>query len=165
MLRTTLSGIDEVKALLQNVTVGGKAAVMRAIATYLIGDDSHGLKHYPNYKYVTRTAAYGQPFFSEAQRGFVMARIRDGTIVPGVENRSGAQKDWQMKNDEHWDRIAVTNTSPGIQFTQGPETQAAQPQMVGWRRSIDNIMDNLTGAVAAGARALQDFLESHGTNE
>lgn len=45
----SVRGIEEVKAMLEEVKHGAKRIAIQAFTDYLIGDDNHGLKHYPPY--------------------------------------------------------------------------------------------------------------------
>ena len=129
------------------------------MAEYFVGDESHGLKHEVAYRYVSRTEAYGQPFVSDRQRRYVMARIHDGTITPGVENRThqmAAAWDWEQSNGVTY----VRNETNGVEFVEPylPEQQARQPAMVGWRSAFEIITTNMAGALRHAVSAINKLI-------
>jgi hypothetical protein len=152
--------IEKVQQLLTEIggPRGMKSVVIPAMVDYIIGDDNHGLKHAPAYKMVSRTAAYGQPFFSDKQRRFVMAGIRDGSIRPGQDNRTGRlQGGWVATGEPY--RQKITNRVPYAPHVMG-DGQARQPAMVGWRRISDVVQSNMSGALRAGIAALNAWLRT-----
>jgi len=42
-----MRGNKEVEAMLKDVPYGGKQIVLPAVSEYILGDDNHGLRHYP----------------------------------------------------------------------------------------------------------------------
>ena len=54
MFKMQMRGLDSIKKLLEETPRGTKGAAVEAAAKYLIGDNRHGLKHYPAYKWITR---------------------------------------------------------------------------------------------------------------
>jgi len=88
MLKITSRGIPELQAWLLSLANGVKDEATRSVAEYLVGDTTHGLKHYPPYKYISMQRAYGG-FISDKQRRYVMAMIKEGKIDPGVPHRTG----------------------------------------------------------------------------
>jgi len=164
MIKLTLKGIEPIRKFIQELPRGIKSRAMKGIAEYILGNESRGLKHYPAYRYVSRKSAYGVTFFSEAQRGFVMAAIRRGDIVPGVENRSGAIQDgWAYKeSDADWRTVKFTNSAPGVQYVMGDTTQAAQPAKVGWRRVLEVITANFYGAIRHAQSIVNAWIKSKG---
>jgi len=146
---------DKVIQTLRAAPRGVRVAFMRAVATYIIGDGRHGLKHYPAYKHITRRQAYGKPFKSEKQRKKVMAMIRRGEITPGYPRRTGNyQRSIQMKDSNDWRRVQITGTLPH----KGWPNRLAR--MVGWRDWPTIIKSNLAGAVRSGRAAVGQWLRS-----
>jgi hypothetical protein len=157
-MEVSQSSIDEVKKFLESIPWGAKGVALKAFTEYIIGNQQHGLIHYPPYKYVTRKAAYGKTFFSDAQRGFVMAKIRSGEITPGASQRTGLQANsWGYRGEST--RFVIFNTAPGSKFTMGNNTQADQPRMVGWRLIMDVISDNFNGGIRAAQQAVNRWLK------
>ena len=151
-----ITGMAEFQAYLARLAPALRERVEGAIAEYLIGNDSHGLRHEADYKYVSRAAAYGQTFVSDRQRRYVMARIREGSITPGVENRTHqmvAGWDYEQASGQTY----LRNEVPGVEYVQG-DNQARQPAMVGWRRVSDVISTNIAGALRHASAAIAQML-------
>ena len=88
-VRYKVVGADKVVDFIKDVPKGAKAAAMREISTYIVGDKNHGLKHDPAYKYVSRKRAYGKVsdapagYFSWKQFRYVMAKLASGEMKIG----------------------------------------------------------------------------------
>jgi hypothetical protein len=100
-VRFVVRNVEELQAWLKTVPLGTLRAGLRAFTEYVIGNETHGLKHPDPYKYVSRESAYGYTFKSDKQRRYVMAKIRSGEITPGQENRTG-------RSEEAWQYVART---------------------------------------------------------
>jgi hypothetical protein len=90
------------------------------------------LRTYPPYRYVSRRAAYGQPFFSDRQRRWFFAALRDGTLKIG-DNRTGKlRQGWRMEEVKPTER-RLFNEVAYASYVQGERNdQARQPKLVGW---------------------------------
>ncbi len=105
-------------------------------------------KLYPRYKEVARKNAYPEVsgFFSDKQRRFVMAGIRNGTIQPGSPHRTQALKnDWRIVG--RGVALAIVNENPAAVFAYHPIYQARQLEMVGWRNIDIMTEENLNDTV------------------
>jgi len=155
MVSQSFRGIDAVRKLLATLAKDAKRIVERAIGEYLIGDVRHGLTHYPQYKHIKYSQAYGG-FKSDKQRRYVMAAIREGTIDPGVPHRTGElQRGWKLVDMGRY--YVITNHVPYAGYVMG-EQQARLPQMVGWRKMGQVISSNMAGALRAGVAALNKLI-------
>ena len=146
MLVPKVRGLAEFKAYIDTLARKMRGVATEAITDYLIGNGSHGFKHYPPYKLVTRTQAYGQPFVSARQRRYVMARIKEGSIDPGYPHRTGELQQGWHKVGTGVNARAV-NEVGYAPYVMGTKDQARQPGMVGWRKIADIISTNIKGAV------------------
>ena len=143
MLKITSRGIPELQAWLQSLANGVKDEATRAVAEYLVGDESHGLKHYPPYKHVPYSQIGG--FVSAKQRRYVMARIREGSITPGISASNGYLRDaWTYK--AQGSRYEITNDVGYAKWLVGAGSQSLHSQRQGWRTTVQNVRDNLAGA-------------------
>jgi hypothetical protein len=166
-IKFTVRGIEELKAYFKQLPYGTLREALRAVTEYLIGNESHGLKHPDPYKYVSRAAAYGvvkdgvpAGYFSMKQFRYVMARIADGSITPGQSKRTGDSTDaWQYVQVSDY-QYTITNPEPGAYWTRDDYGQARQPGMVGWRKVAQVIADNLEGAMRAANAAVSKWLKS-----
>ena len=154
-------GVEKVQAFLASIPRGAMKIALTAVTEYIIGDASHGLKHNDPYRYVTRAAAYGQTFVSPQQRGYVMAKIRSGEIVPGQENRTGRTSDsYGYTETNNGYGMTILNPTAGAYYTRSDSGQAAQPEMVGWRKAAQVIADNINGAMRSAQARVNEWLKN-----
>lgn len=158
MIKITSRGIPELQAWLKSLAQNVKRIASEAVAEYLVGDESHGLKHYPPYQHITVKQAYGG-FVSDKQRRYVMARINEGSITPGVPHRTGElQRGWEYK--AQGSRYAITNSTQYAQYVVGGQ-QANMQRLIGWRLVWQNIQDNLKGAYRHAQAQVKAWLKAH----
>jgi hypothetical protein len=149
---TILRVRDWLKALPQNV----KQIASEAFAEYVVGDEGHGLKHYPPYKYLPWSKIGG--FVSDRQRRYVMARIHDGTITPGVSQSNGYFRDaWTYS--AAGSRYVIKNDVSYAQYLVGPGTQATRPAMTGWRKWTQTIEDNAAGGLRHAVAKINEWMK------
>ena len=156
MINYKVTGVEEVKAMVSDLPRGTKAAAMRAIATYIVGNKQHGLKHDVQYKYVSRKRAYPPTGWqSDKQRRYVMWAIKTGRIKIGRQHTPTNYSDsWDWKQqDYHWDRTNITGKLPFDRFP------SIHNRLGGWRHYMEVVNTNIKGAVAAGQRAVNDMLK------
>lgn len=159
MLRITSKGIPELQAWLADVGRGIRTKAMRAAGEYLIGDGTHGLKHYPVYKYISVAESGG--WSSEKQRRYVMAMIKEGKIDPGYPHRTGElQRGWELRG---WDKSVqwtITNETPYAKWVMGDSDQTVMHGMAGWRTMLTVIASNIRGAIRHAQAAVNEWLRS-----
>lgn len=160
MISTSVRGIEQLKAFFKKIPVYTRKAAVEAATKYLIGDQSHGLKHYVNYRYVSRKSAYGQTFQSDKQRRYVMKKIRSGEIDPGTPHRTGAlENGWAYNTQGGGYGAKIYNTVPYAKYVMGDGTQARQPKKVGWRMVAEIIKTNIAGMMRAANQAVERELK------
>ena len=156
MLKITSKGIPELQRRLKSLASDIKDVATRAVAEYLVGDRTHGLKHYPEYRHVPYSRIGG--FVSARQRRYVMARIREGTIDPGAPHRTGNyQRGWQAINEGV--KTQIVNSVPYAQYVGGDETQARLNKKVGWRTVSAIISTNVAGAIRHAEAAINKIVK------
>lgn len=133
------------------------------------------LRKAPAYSYVMRATAYGQPFFSERQRRFIMASIRAGKnlktgspMEPGYPHRTGNTigrpgQDVNSGPGFHTEKrgvqTVIVNAEPGAKWIVAPGWQARQPKLAGWQTADVTIQQNLDNAMLDGIDAVVDEME------
>jgi hypothetical protein len=143
---------DAAKKYIDNVQRNLRGLVSESVATELV----RLIRLYPHYKYVTRRAAYGEPFVSEKQRRFVMAGIRDGSISPGHSNRTMTlKKGWKTTGERT--RTRIINQVPYAQFVQGNLTQSAHEYKAGWKKVNVLIQQNIRAAMDYARRKVGEM--------
>lgn len=157
-IRTTPTNLTQV---ISDLPKNLRGPATEEAALYLIGDTNRGLKHYPPYKYVSRMAAYGFTFFSDAQRRLVMAKIRSGEITPGISRRTGeTARAWTVLYSGVKTRIL--NPTRGAYYTADDIGQSRHEAMVGWRRVSSIIASNQNGMSAAADKRAQQEIKARG---
>jgi hypothetical protein len=148
-----VKGVSSVTGKLSKLKeVEARNVALRAWAMFILPL----LKAYPAYKYVSRKRAYGQTFFSDRQRRYVMAAIRSGEISIG-NNRTGyLEKSWTVARP-YGGQVSIRNSAPYAGYVVG-DGQARQPGMVGWKKANDIIRANMSKAIAVAKNALISWL-------
>lgn len=128
MIGISVMGRDDVIRRIQPVVNGRahRAGLERGIRELV-----EVLKRYPPYRYVPQRIDY-----SERQRRFVMAAIREGRITPGRANRSGRlRRGWQSLISG--DSALIYNEEPGGDYVMG-DRQTGSHARRGWR-TVDDL--------------------------
>jgi hypothetical protein len=114
------------------------------------------IKRYPPYKYVTFRQAYGG-WFSEKQRRYVMARIAEGTIKPGMPNRTNRlAQGWKVI--DKGTQSLIVNEVPYAGYVMGAGTQARMHQKIGWDTIPQWLNKNMGGIIKAAREGLTNAL-------
>lgn len=145
MIKIKLSSMDEISSFIKSLPRGMKIVGMRAASEYIVGDDDHGLKHYPRYKYVSPFRSYSSdPKKAARQRGWIFTHLN----LIGKDNRTFQTRDaWQInESNGQWDRVSISNNSGGIAWTMS-DKRTLQNQAAGWRLATDVVQSNMTGAI------------------
>jgi hypothetical protein len=152
-IKVKVRNLEQVKKWISALPRKYRGAATKAMAEWFIGTGQRGLKRYPPYKYVSRKSAYGKTFVSDKQRRYVMAKIREGRIDPGVPHRTGNyQRGWNIQGEGV--KIKIVNQVPYAQFVGGDETQARLNKKVGWRTISVIISTNIKGAIRHAEAAI-----------
>ena len=161
-LSIQVRGVEKLQEFLKTVPRGTMRAAIAAVAQYLVGDTNHGLRHPVAYRYVDRTTAYGQPFFTDKQRRWFFAALNRGDIHPGSGYRSGATENgWYYSTTNDGYAAHLYNDTPGAPYVYGNINQARQPALVGWRKMQDIISTNINGAIRAGQQAVNRWIRDN----
>lgn len=159
MLRVRVRNLEPVQAYIASVPRGVKGEAVQQIADYLIGDERHGLKHYPAYRYVSRRQAYGRVFFSERQRRWFFAALNSGELHIPYRRTFALRQAWE-KGDDRW-RPVIRNPLPYAPHVMDDERQSRMSRKMGWRTVGKVIEDNLKGALRMAGYAVQRWLKKH----
>ena len=132
-----VAGLDELIEKLGKLPDDVQDEAIEAVNAYLL----NVLKSYPPYAYVPYKRAYGG-WFSDKQRRYVMARIREGTIKPGTPNRSQQfAKGWDVLG--YGRKSMIVNQTPYGPYLVGDSEQARMPKKIGWKKLGDTIKDRM----------------------
>ena len=148
-------GVDAVIAKIKKVP-GGIKPFLAAVALYLLGDESHGLRHADPYKYVTRKKAYGVTFFTDKQRKWFFAN--GGASMIGNHRTGASSRAWTATATNGGYGYKLSNSTTAAYYTRSDSGQARQPALVGWRKVSVVIKNNTAGAIRAGMAAYRKFI-------
>jgi hypothetical protein len=161
----TVRGLEKLKAFLKDLPRGTRIVAVRAFAEYMLGNKDRGLRHEPDWKFVSRADAYGKVsdapdgYFSWKQFRFVAAETEGFTKIPQDRTHEIANA-WTVKEkDSNWTSVKIENDANGAGWVFG-DNQARQPALVGWRKWRDIISTNTKGALQAAQRAVNEWLKS-----
>lgn len=153
-LKITSHGIPELLEWLKSLPNEIRTLATRAVAEYIVGDETHGLKHYPPYKHVPYSQIGG--FVSAKQRRYVMARIRDGSITPGVSASNGYLRD-AWKYTAQGSMYQISNDVTYAKYLVGGQ-QSRRAIAQNWRTMWQTAKDNLQGAFRHAQAAINAWL-------
>lgn len=156
-----IRGVEAVNSFLRAVPRGAVRVALKAFSEYILGNDSHGLRHNETYRYITRKSAYGVSFFTEKQRRWFFWALNTGQIDPGSGKRTGeTSKAWKAEPRNDGYRYTITNNTAGGYYTRDDYGQARQPAKVGWRKVSAVLTANYAGAIRAAVAAVKKYLQS-----
>jgi hypothetical protein len=159
-VRVNINGIERIQKLFKDLPPRIAKVGMRAFAEWIIGDGERGLKSYQPYKYISRDKAYGKTFVSDRQRRYVMARIREGKIDPGVPHRTGqTQRGWEATPARGGYVFNIKNEAPGAYYTRHDEGQARLNTLAGWKKISQILARETAGAIRAARDAIKQALK------
>lgn len=158
MIKVTVRNAKEVAEFIKSVPPGTKKIAHRGVLVYIKGDKGHGLMHYIPYKHITVKQAGG--WASEKQRKFVMAKIREGRIDPGVPHRTGRmQRAWEIKEVGDQDKIINELGYPNWVMQDGEQTLGHKKR--GWRVVSAVVKNNMAGALRYADGLVKKWLNEH----
>lgn len=172
MLRITSKGIPELQAWLENIKFSHRRIALEGVAEYLVGDEKHGLKHDPYYKYVNRYAGFPELGYTTStgkwvpgwaslkQHQYVMAKIRSGEIKPGarVNEPTKLSEAWTYKAGGA-NTYVITNPQAYAGYVVGDQ-QTRMHSLIGWRKWRDTISANVAGAIRHAQSKINEWLRS-----
>jgi hypothetical protein len=156
MITAKLRGAEEVNAFLKALPHGSMKAAVAAMAKYMIGDDYHGLRHYPARVH----HGPGNPYKwqSDKQRRAYFATDGFGKGIP--YRRSGKLKEgWRSSADPY--RKTLFNRVPYSQYVMGNRQQLGHLADK-WRRIKQVMATNIKGGMAAATKAVALWIKSKG---
>ena len=124
-----VTGIPEIEEKLRLLGPEGTKQVAEDLSEYFLKVMQESE---PPEKHVSRTYAYGKPFFTNKQRAFFFASLRDGTIKSPYHRTGAMQHGWTILNQGTTHPV-LENRVPGAVWVYSPK-QAMQLLLVGWRQ-------------------------------
>ena len=144
-----VSGIAAAKRALAAANTSRVAAeVSRAVGEYVRGK----LQRYPAYSYVSRREAYGKPFFSDRQRRWFFAALRNGDLTIPYQRTGALRRGWQLLESGDADYLLV-NETPYAKYVQN-SPQARMMTLRQWRTVQRIVYEEARGIVTIAQEAL-----------
>ena len=162
-IKFRIRNVEAVQSFLRAIPRGAVKVALEAFTDYIIGDESHGLRHADPYKFVTRKSAYGFSFFTDKQRRWFFWALKTGKIDPGSGKRTGeSTAAWKAvpRNDGY--RFTIQNNTAGGYWTRHDRKQARQLGKVGWRKIMTVLADNYKGGIRHAVAAVKAYLDKKG---
>jgi len=150
--------IPGVQAFLTALPRGSMRAAIKAFGDYILGDDSHGLRHMVAYKYISRATAYGKSFVSDKQRRWFYAALAAGEIHPGSGERHDTTRGWTGVASSDGYSYRATAKGAAAYFTMSDQGQSRQAALVGHRKASDVVRTNISGGLRAAVKAVNRWL-------
>ena len=159
MIQLNIKNIAQIRQFLNDLPPGVKNVGNEAATKYVVGDMSHGLKHYVPYKYISVKQAGG--WRSDRQRRYVMMMIKRGEIDPGYPHRTGAmQRAWDYKR-EGGSNFRISNPLDYVKYVMGDTEQSRGHKLRGWRKVSAVVKNNIDGAIRSANAAVNKWLREH----
>lgn len=154
MIRLTVTNLNDWVAFLKTIGPGAKRIAAKVFTEFMRA--VLVMKSYPEYKYVTRKAAYGYTFKSAAQRRWFWAN--GGPAMIGNHRTGAIGNGWQVGAGSNGG-YTITNNAPGVGYVMGT-SQANQPRLVGWPTAWQVVRDNMSDGLAAAQAAVMAWIGS-----
>lgn len=151
-----VSGIEEIQTALAETPEAVGSAAVDEVNKYLV----NVLKTYPPYQHIGFKQAYGG-WFSDKQRKYVMARIREGSITPGYAHRSQRMAEGWKVIDKGMSSIIV-NETPYSGYLMGDRKQSRMAGMIGWDRITFIIRERMPQIIRRAAAGVKNALRKLG---
>ena len=149
-----VSGIDAVRRTMERINkprIVGE--VTKAVGDYLRGK----LQRYPPYIYVSRQQAYGKPFFSERQRRWFFAALRDGRLTIPYQRTGALRRGWQLLASGENDYLLLNEVLYARYVQNSP--QARMMTLRQWRSVQRIIYEDARGIGTVAREALNQAVK------
>ena len=164
--------LKAVQEWLGSLPDGAREVIVDAGMEWLVGNEFHGAKQSPYYKYVNRYAGFPNLFYttstgkivpgyaSAKQHRYVMAAIASGEIKPGQDNRTGKMQDSYVTTKPDPYTSITTNTSDYAKWVRGETMQTRMHDLIGWRSMSEVVSTNIKGMYRHAQSVLNKWLKT-----
>jgi len=152
-----IRGLEEVQAFLKSLPKGTIKVALAAMSTYVLGNQSHGLRYNP--KRISHGKGNPYRWQSDKQRKAFFASNGFGGGIPS--KRSGdLSKGWQQSAESDPYRKTLFNRIPYARFVQGDDQQRGHAADK-WRKVGQIIADNIKGGMRAANQAVARWIKEN----
>ena len=164
--------LKAVQEWLGSLPAGATEVVVDAGMEWLVGNEFHGAKQSPYYKYINRYAGFPNLFFttstgkivpgyaSQKQFNYVHWAISQGIIKPGQDNRTGKMQDSYVTTKPNPYTSITTNTAPYAKWVRGETMQTRMHDKIGWRSMSEVVSTNIKGMYRHAQSILNKWLKA-----
>jgi hypothetical protein len=115
--RIEVRGVESIQAMLKEMPYGTRRIAAQAATDYLIGDDTHGLKHYPPQTTQMYTRTYN------LQRGWGRSQDEYNPVIRNAMPYAMFVPRWKKYGWREWMEVIETNTAGAIRHAQAMVNQ------------------------------------------
>jgi hypothetical protein len=146
-----VQGLKELIAALEKLPPEAQDAAIDEASKYML----NVLRAYPPQKYVSRQSAYGKTFFSDKQRRFFFAALKDGRIGVPYSRTQSLSKGWKIL-DKGKDAMLV-NESPHADLVMG-DNQSRHAAKIGWKKHTQQLQERKARIIEVANAAVKKVL-------
>jgi hypothetical protein len=156
MITAKLRGVEELNKFLKSLPHGTMKAAIAAMAEYMLGDTSHGLRHYPP----RVNHGLGNPYKwqSDKQRRAYFASDGFGGGIPSTRTNE-LRNGWAASQDPY--RKTLFNRLPYARYVMGGDQQRGH-KADKWRTLVKVIEDNIKGGMRSATQAVAHWIKTKG---
>ena len=141
----------KIQAFLRTLPYGTRKIGLDAIAEYLLGDASHGLRHDEPQKYVSRAQAGYKTSSRQIAYFFavgILEKLPGGGVKLNHYVRTGeTAAAWTSRETNNGYSVMLENPKAGAYYTRDDGYQTKQHALAGRRKVSKVVADNLMGAI------------------
>lgn len=144
-----VAGLDELQKILARLPDELRGQIVDDVGEYI----HNVLRLYPPYKYVSRRAAYGQTFFSDRQRRWFFAALRDGQLEIPYKRTQALSRGWRKLGQGT--NLMIVNEAAHAGYVMGDGTQSRHAAAIGWKTTaqiVEERQDRIIEIAQAGAK-------------
>lgn len=146
ILNFTITGMEEVDGRLERFEKEVVSPSLTSICEMLV----KRFKEYPEQKYVSRKEAFGgDGFFSDKQRRWFFAHLREGDFDQPYARSDRFKRSWFINSNSNTEKT-ITNTTPYGAYVMGSADdktgQSRMQKKIGWKK-VTEIMETMTDEI------------------
>ena len=160
-IRYQIRGFEKLEKFLDKLPRGTIRTALSAIGEYVIGNESHGLRHDEPQKYISRKQAGYKTSPAQMRYFFAVGILENvnGTIKLNHYKRTGeTAKAYNYVETNSGYGISIRNDKAAAVWTRSDTRQTTQHAMAGRRTVTKVIMDNMQGALRHAGAKIKEWL-------
>ena len=156
MISFKMRGVEQLNTFLKSLPHGSMVEAIKAMGEYFVGNEQHGLRHYP--PRVNHGPVNPYKWQSDKQRRSYFASKGFGKGIPS--QRSGdLANGWTLSSESDPYRRTLFNRVPYARYVMGQRQQTGH-LVDKWRKMGKVIEDNIKGGMRAANLAVDKWLKA-----